>query len=165
MQFLRVPTVLRRWGGRSGGGNDGDDSDNGAVWSVFDSCQDLLPDMEGVNLWPDFDWDATTMQFASGWNQTGAWVDDLDWGGIEETLGGLAEDLHLLLDQALANYDTSFPDFDSFPVTCNPGGSGKEAGAAAIMRRRVWRWLRVGGHSGGGKEEKGVAAAMRRRTW
>lgn len=73
----------------------------------FDICKGNLPEMGNLLI----DWDTT---LAGDWNYSS--LVDLDWDGIEEALGGLSEladNLHSLFDEALA-------EFDAFSVRCNP---------------------------------------------
>mmetsp|Transcript_3028 Transcript_3028/g.6630 ORF Transcript_3028/g.6630 Transcript_3028/m.6630 type:complete len:581 (-) Transcript_3028:247-1989(-) len=69
----------------------------------FDTCQEFFPEMG--DFLPTIDMENFNVQ---------EWIDSADWSGIQESLGlsELVDNLHSLLDEAVANYD-------AFPVTCN----------------------------------------------
>lgn len=72
----------------------------------FDTCEEFLPDMDG--LMAGIDWDE--IHAAVDWNYT---ILDWDWGEIETSLGEMTHSIHSMLDQA-------FADVDIFSVSCNP---------------------------------------------
>eukprot|EP00581_Thalassiosira_minuscula_P006259 CAMPEP_0183746442 /NCGR_PEP_ID=MMETSP0737-20130205/66752_1 /TAXON_ID=385413 /ORGANISM="Thalassiosira miniscula, Strain CCMP1093" /LENGTH=713 /DNA_ID=CAMNT_0025982137 /DNA_START=170 /DNA_END=2309 /DNA_ORIENTATION=- len=79
--------------------------------SGFETCQNFLPEMYDFVSEIDWDWDMT---HHTEWNFT-EWGTGVDWDGIEVAWGHseLVEGIHTLLDEALADFDFSFP------VSCN----------------------------------------------